>query len=497
MRGGVRTVHEPRRLAAVDRPAPPAGDHGGALPRASAHPLLYPDTVGMEGGGDGLAPVRSVLWIGRGERFAAGMVAEAASLDVVWERDAVRAAELPLSGFDAIVLDAPCVAEALEALRILGADARLPVLVRLPADALDAAEHGGSLHRAGAAQVVRRQVGSEGDVSLLERIEQLAAQGSPPEDPSRDIIGTGPEMQKVFALIGVAARTEATVLVTGETGTGKELVARAIHRGSPRRGSVFVAVNCAAFPDTLLESELFGHTRGAFTGADRDRTGLFEEAHGGTLFLDEIGETTGPFQAKLLRALQEGEIRPLGATRTRRVDVRVVAATNRELRRQARDGQFREDLYYRLAVFPIGLPSLRQRRGDVLALARHFLALYGGKTPGAAPELMPDAEPPLQAHSWPGNVRELENEVQRALAMAAPGHRIGPEHFSDRLREVVEPIETQLEPGDTLRETLGRIESVLIRRALTANGNRRAETARRLGITREGLYKKMKRFGIE
>jgi transcriptional regulator with PAS, ATPase and Fis domain len=425
------------------------------------------------------------------------MVADAPSLDVVWERDAVQAAALPLTGFDVIVLDAPCVAEARESLRVLGADARLPVLVRLPADAMDAGDEPACLHEAGAAHVLKRQSDSEGDVALLGRIEQLAAQGAPPPDPTRGIIGTGPEMQKVFALIDVAARSVATVLLTGETGTGKELVAQAIHRACPRRGRAFVAINCAAFPDTLLESELFGHARGAFTGADRDRTGLFEEADGGTLFLDEVGETSGPFQAKLLRALQEREVRPLGGTRTRRVDVRVVAATNRELRRHARDGRFREDLYYRLAVFPIELPALRQRRGDVLALARHFLALHGGAGGCATPELSPDSVPLLQAHSWPGNVRELENEMQRAIAMAAPEGRIVPEHFSDRLREVVEPIESQLEPGDTLRDTLGRIEAVLIRRALTANANRRAETARRLGITREGLYKKMKRFGIE
>jgi Nif-specific regulatory protein len=431
--------------------------------------------------------------VGRGERFAAGMVAEAPSLDVVWERDAARAAELPLEGFDAIVVDAPCVAEALEALRILDADRRLPVLVRLPADP------GGDARRlcqAGAAGVVARQCDSEGDVALLAAIEELAGRRTPPPDATRGIIGRGRAMEKVFALIAVAARSEATVLVTGETGTGKELVARAIHRGSPRRDRAFVAINCAAFPDTLLESELFGHARGAFTGADRDRTGLFEEAHGGTLFLDEVGETSGPFQAKLLRALQLGEIRPLGATRTRRVDVRVVAATNRELRRHARDGHFREDLYYRLAVFPIELPPLRQRRGDVLALARHFLGMHAD---GAGPpfELAPEAEPLLEAHSWPGNVRELENELLRAVAMAAPGRRIGPEHLSDRLRESVEPVESRIQPGDTLRDTLDRVETVLIRRALTASANSRTDTARRLGVTREGLYKKMKRLGIE
>jgi Nif-specific regulatory protein len=232
-----------------------------------------------------------------------------------------------------------------------------------------------------------------------------------------------------------------------------------------------VAVNCAAFPDTLLESELFGHVRGAFTGADRDKRGLFEAATGGTLFLDEVSETSGPFQAKLLRVLQEREVRPVGGTRTRAVNARVVAASNRDLRHEAQRGTFREDLFYRLAVFPIQLPPLRKRPRDVIPLAEHFLAIHGlreGK-PGAC--LSPEAKRLLQAYRWPGNVRELENETQRALA--------------------------SLQPGDTLRETVGRVEAWIIRRALERNGGRRAETARRLGITREGLYKKMKRHGIE
>jgi Nif-specific regulatory protein len=303
-------------------------------------------------------------------------------------------------------------------------------------------------------------------------------------------------MQGLFALVERASASRATVLVSGETGTGKELVARAIHRAGPRGAGPFVAVNCAAFPDTLLESELFGHVRGAFTGADRDKRGLFEVADGGTLFLDEVSETSGPFQAKLLRALQEREVRPVGGTRSRAVDARVIAATNRDLWREGEAGGFRQDLYFRLAVFPIHIPPLRQRAGDVLRLASHFLEAHGRSEGKPGVRLSPAAERLLEAHPWPGNVRELENEIQRALALVEPGDTLAPEHFSERLRAILPPIEASLRPGDTLRETLDRVEAWLIREALAAHGGRRAQTARRLGVTREGLYKKMQRLGI-
>jgi transcriptional regulator with PAS, ATPase and Fis domain len=307
-------------------------------------------------------------------------------------------------------------------------------------------------------------------------------------------------MREVYALVRRASRSRATVLVTGETGTGKELVARAIHAASPRGSRPFVAVNCAGFPDTLLESELFGHVRGAFTGADRDRKGLFEEAHGGTLFLDEVSETTGRFQAQLLRVLQEREVRPVGGGRPRAVDVRVVAASNRELWRRVGEGHFRADVYFRLAVFPIALPALRERPEDVVPLARHFLALHGEREGIGGLSLSSDAAALLAGYGWPGNVRELENEMQRALALVEPGATLTPAHFSERLRGLVEPIETLaslLDPGEGLRESLARVEAWLIRRTLDAHDGRRAATARRLAITREGLYKKMKRFGIE
>jgi Nif-specific regulatory protein len=311
------------------------------------------------------------------------------------------------------------------------------------------------------------------------------------------VIAHSAAMQEVLDLIGHAQRSRATVLLTGDTGTGKELLARAVHDGSARAAGPFVPLNCAAFPDTLLESELFGHVRGAFTGADREKRGLFEEADRGTLFLDEIGETSGPFQAKLLRALQEREIRPVGGNRTRSFDTRVIAATNRDLRFEVQNGHFRQDLYYRVAVFPIRIPPLRERLADVLPLAQHFLALHGRRDEKPGCSFSRDAAQLLLSYGWPGNVRELENQVQRALALAEPGTEIGPELISSRLSQIQEPVHAAAHEGETLRETLHRIEALLIRRALDRNGDRRAITARELGVTREGLHKKMKRLGVE
>jgi transcriptional regulator with PAS, ATPase and Fis domain len=454
--------------------------------------------------------VRSVLWIGRGERFAAGVVADAPTLDVVWERDAAGAARLALEAFHAVVLDAETAQDALDGLAALAAPPACPVLVLLdPAEA----HRAGELRGAGAADVMLRGgVDGSGGVDgartpeLLEQLERLARVAAPPAPAGAArrrrsapdaMVGQSPEMHEVFELVQVASRSRATVLVTGETGTGKELVARAIHRGGERCKGPFVALNCAAFPDTLLESELFGHVRGAFTGADREKAGLFEAAHGGTLFLDEVSETSRPFQAKLLRALQEREVRPLGGARPRRIDVRVVAASNRDLSREAERGAFRSDLYYRLAVFPICIPPLRERSRDVADLALHFLALHGAREAKPGVTLSPEALRLLQAYRWPGNVRELENEIQRALALARPGETLAPAHFSERLAGMLEPIQANLQAGESLRESMARIESWLLRSALDRHGGRRAETARRLGITREGLYKQMQRYGIE
>jgi transcriptional regulator with PAS, ATPase and Fis domain len=448
-----------------------------------------------------MQPVRTVLWLSRGEEIPVDLASEAPTLDFVWERSLEGALSLAPEGFDAFVIDAASPADALAAIHELRRAPRLPpLLVRLAEPAPDTLAQ---LLAAGASDVLPRERAAESAAAELRaRVEKLARGPArlleaalPGPVPRPDgIVGESEEMQQVFGLVACASRAKATVLISGETGTGKELIARAIHRGSPRAARPFVAVNCAAFPDTLLESELFGCVKGAFSGADRDRAGLFEAADGGTLFLDEVSETSGPFQAKLLRVLQERELRPVGGTRARRVDVRVIAASNRDLWRQSVAGGFRADLYYRLAVFPIQVPSLRERLGDILPLASRFLALHGD---AAAPSVLsPEAARLLLAHVWPGNVRELENEIQRALALVAPGARLEASHFSARLREPLAPVAAELQPGETLRESLDRVEAWLIRRELDAHGGRRAETARRLAITREGLYKKMRRLGI-
>jgi len=435
-----------------------------------------------------------VLWIGDSPGFESQEIAASPHLDLAWVRDVDEALALPLEGFDAVVLDAPDPGRSLAESRRLLSRRRLPPLVaRLPEPDPDAAR---ALLDVGVRDVWTH---AEPTADLEGRIARLGGERSvpPPARRSRpDIVGESPAMAAVFALLERAQRTSATVLLSGDTGTGKELLAREIHRGSERGGRSFVAVNCAAFPDTLLESELFGHVRGSFTGADRDKQGLFEVADRGTLFLDEVGETSLPFQAKLLRVLQEREIRPVAGTRARKIDVRLVAATNRELRAEVKSGRFREDLYYRLAVFPIAVPPLRARSEDILPLAQHFLALHGAREGKPGCRFSRDAERLLLSYAWPGNVRELENEVQRALALAEAGHLLERELLSPRLLGVLEPIEATAVEGETLRESLGRIEAWLLRRALERCGGRRAETARRLGITREGLYKKMKRFGI-
>jgi transcriptional regulator with PAS, ATPase and Fis domain len=448
--------------------------------------------------------IRSIVWIGD-ERRAVALAADCPTLDLVWERDVAGTRALPLGDFDALLIACKNPKKALEALAELAPRRPLPPIFVQLESAEERPSH--ALRERGAAGVFCWRA----DTSTRELKRALfqgiagarrSARPSVPRTPptrapgTTQIIGASPQLAEVLALIGNASRSRATVLLTGETGTGKELFAREIHEQSSNRQAPFVAVNCAAFPESLLESELFGHKKGAFTGADRDKSGLFEVAHGGTLFLDEVGETTRPFQAKLLRVLQEREVRPLGGSRTRRVDVRVIAATNRNLRREAGDAQFRPDLYYRIAVFPIHVPPLRERPLDILPLANHFLHRYAARDGRPEPSLTAESRHLLQSYGWPGNVRELENEIQRALAVAEPGRPLSPAQFSPRLFEVLEPVHAVVTPGDSLRETLGRVEAWLIRRALDLNEGRRAATARGLGITREGLYKKMKRYGI-
>jgi transcriptional regulator with PAS, ATPase and Fis domain len=281
------------------------------------------------------------------------------------------------------------------------------------------------------------------------------------------------------------------VLVVGESGTGKELVARALHEGSPRADRPFVAVDCGALEGNLLAAELFGHTRGAFTGASEARLGLFAEAHRGTLFLDEIGNLGLDLQARLLRALQERRVRPLGGNREREVDVRVVAATNRDLSRSVAEGRFRQDLYYRLAVVTLEVPPLRERTGDVPLLVRHFARQVGVRVGRPDVAIAPDVLDEFERYPWPGNVRELSNAVERAVILAIDGvvRRAA-------LPSVLPSVLPRAGGVEPLEETVRRAEVEAIRRALRASRSR-AEAARRLGISRRALYDKLARLGLE
>ncbi|MCG6930160.1 MAG: sigma-54 dependent transcriptional regulator [Desulfofustis sp.] len=305
------------------------------------------------------------------------------------------------------------------------------------------------------------------------------------------IIGESKLMRELLEMIGYVAPTEATVLITGESGTGKELVAETLHRNSERRGKPFIKVNCAALAESLLESELFGHEKGAFTGADRQRDGTFVQADGGTLFLDEIGETSTAMQVKLLRALQEGEVQRVGGDRPISVDVRIIAATNRDLAAEVERGNFREDLYYRLNVVMLEVPPLREREGDVRLLASHFIAHFAKKNRRTVESVSSDCMKHLTAYPWPGNVRELENAIERGIILMRGNH----------LTEKSLPIQVQKhfsssKPDESQRPaTLQEAEMILIRQTLEETGGNKSEAARRLGITRKTLQNKLQKYG--
>ncbi len=321
---------------------------------------------------------------------------------------------------------------------------------------------------------------------------------------SDEIFGNSAGIQAVRDRIARVAPTHATVLITGETGTGKELVARAVHKSSERARNPFVAVNCAAFTETLLESELFGHEKGSFTGADRMRQGLFEAAHEGTLFLDEAGEMSPSTQAKLLRVLAEGKILRVGSTKSRDVDVRVIAATHRNLEERVKQGDFRQDLYYRLAVVPIHLPPLRGRTDDIPGLCALFCRLASQDLKVPLRSIRRDAVEKLQRYEFPGNIRELRNLIERALILAS-GPEIGPEDFpfgpgpgsaSNEAATLPEWIAT-LPETVSLRKLLEDVERGLIVRALNASGSVQAEAARRLQLSRSDLSYKLTKFEIK
>jgi Nif-specific regulatory protein len=311
-----------------------------------------------------------------------------------------------------------------------------------------------------------------------------------------DIIGESPAMRELFRQVEKVTDTRATVCIEGETGTGKELIASVVHYQGRRRDKLFVAQNCAAVPDNLLESELFGHRKGAFTGAVEDKKGLFEVADGGTLFLDEIGEMSLGLQAKLLRVLQEGEIRSIGSTQSRQVDVRIICATNRSLEKEVAAGRFRQDLYYRLKVFPLRLPPLRERREDIPRLCEHFLRRYAGELKKVVGGFVPEAMDQLVAYGWPGNVRELENEVQRLVIQVEPGAFITSELLSPQIRQVEGLLDRIAPKKGTLKDMMEEVERWLLQQALREHGGNKTKTAETLGITREGLHKKLAKFGM-
>jgi Nif-specific regulatory protein len=311
-----------------------------------------------------------------------------------------------------------------------------------------------------------------------------------------EIVGESKAIKDLTVQIGKVADTRVSVLIEGETGSGKELVASALHYKSRRRDRLFIAQNCAALPENLLESELFGHKRGAFTGATEDRKGLFELADGGTLFLDEVTEMPLGLQAKLLRALQEGEVRPVGATIARHVDVRIVAATNRHIEKEVAEGRFREDLYYRLKVFPLRVPPLRERREDIPLLAGHFLSRYSAEMGKAVGGLTQPAVEMLGAYDWPGNVRELENEVQRLVIEVDTNRFITPDLLSAKIRQVEGTMVNAGVSRGSLREMMDQVERHLVIEALREHDNNKTSAAKALGITREGLHKKLKQLGI-
>lgn len=309
-----------------------------------------------------------------------------------------------------------------------------------------------------------------------------------------NIIGRSPAMKKLFETTALVAPSEATVLIFGESGTGKELIANAIHQNSPRKERPLITVNCAALPETLLESELFGHEKGSFTGAIARKQGRFQLAHHSSIFLDEVAEMAPATQAKILRVLQEREFEPLGSTQTIKVDTRVIAATNKNLEAEIKKGRFREDLYYRLNVVSLEVPPIRERREDISLLADFFLKRYAEKNKRVLKGFTPRAMDLLMRYDWPGNVRELENVVERAVIMAR-GEMITPAEFPDMLQELdpeVKATYVNLSPGRTLKD----VEKDMIIRTLEETAGNRTHAAKILGISRRTLQLKLKEYGI-
>jgi two-component system, NtrC family, response regulator AtoC len=360
---------------------------------------------------------------------------------------------------------------------------------------LDLDEIVATLHRA----AEQRRLSRAAEAARLPK-EAESVDGTAAEPNRFEMLGTSRVMRDIFKQIGRLAATDATVLITGESGTGKELVARAVHNHSARSRKPFVAVNCGALPENLIEAELFGHERGAFTGAERQKKGRFELAHTGTLFLDEVGELTPGAQVKLLRALQERRFERVGGTETVSVDVRVIAASNQDLKLAVNEKRFREDLFYRLRVIEIRLPPLRARLGDVPQLAEYFLERTATRHGLALKVLSDEAMRCLMAYDFPGNVRELENMIERAVITAGAAVEVlSPAHLFGEGAETIsnEARTNRAFLGLPFKEAVAALERELIRRALEASGGNRAEAARRLGINRRLLYSKLEEHKIQ
>jgi len=311
------------------------------------------------------------------------------------------------------------------------------------------------------------------------------------------MIGRSPPMQEIFSTIEKVADYKTSILVTGESGTGKELIARAIHYNSSRADKPLVTVNCGAIPETLLESELFGHKKGAFTDAIRDKRGLFQEAHGGSIFLDEIGELPRPLQVKLLRALQEEEIKRVGDTQSVNIDIRVLAATTKDLAEEVKNGRFRDDLYYRINVLHVVVPPLRQRSEDIPLLIQHFIEKIRDRLHSEVNEVSPAAASALQRYDWPGNVRELENFIERAMVMAS-GRTIELADLPPHLQPKAEPVEYLASDENlSIKEASRKLERTLIRRALEKTGGNRTQAAKILEISHPALLYKIKAYELD
>ena len=426
---------------------------------------------------------------------------------VVTERAAVLAADAPLEVAETESLLGAQIRSTLgvplwkgeEILGVLQVDNRESkgMLTNADLELLGVLAHNASLAVANARLVQRLRAAEERarrENQFLKGREETRRTGG--RGGQQEIIGTSGAMRTLLEQLTKVVDTRVTVLIEGETGTGKELISAAVHYRSKRRDKLFVSQNCAAMPETLLESELFGHKKGSFTGAHEDKKGLFELADGGTLFLDEVTEMPVSLQSKLLRALQEGEIRPIGATQEKKVDVRIVAATNRTMEKEVAEGRFREDLYYRLKVFPLRVPPLRERREDIPVLAAHFLKRFTAELGKPVAGFSQQAQELLQSYDWPGNVRELQNEVQRLVIQVDASAFITPELLSPRVRQVEGMLDKVRPTKGTLKEMMDQVERFLLVESLRDHKGNKTASAKTLGITREGLHKKLRQFGM-